>query len=157
MASAALAQPPPAEEAPDEPRYLRVVRHELERMGVDAACETEGRARGTCTFTHVATEPAGRWSVQLVVSDQSHTVYLAVLDLARIAPNGPSTDRRLRALAELNWSATGTHLDWDPRTGAVRLAAVQRTDTNFDRRAFRVLLRLLLSRAERFAPQLAES
>ncbi len=152
MASSALAQP--AEEALDEPRYLRAVRHELERMGVDAACEAEGRARGSCTFTHTATEPAGQWSVRVVVSDQSRTVYLAVLDLGRIPPNDGQTDRRLRSLAELNWSATGTHLDWDPRTGAVRLAAVQRTDTNFDRRAFRVLLRLLLSRAERFAPQL---
>lgn len=126
-------------------------------MGVDASCEAEGRARGECTFTHRAVEPAGRWTVRVVVSDQSHTVYLAVLDLGRIAPNEATTDARLRVLAELNWSLVGTRLDWDPRTGAVRLAAVQRTDTNFDRRAFRVLLRLLLSRAERLAPQLPQS
>ena len=155
LTSVGFAQPADdAAETPDEPRYLRAVRHELERMGVDAECEAEGRARAECTFTHTATEPAGRWAVRMVVSDRSHSVYLAVLDLARVAPNDERTGGRLRLLAELNWAHTGTHLDWDPRTGAVRLSAIQRTDTNFDRRAFRVLLRLLLSRAERLAPQL---
>jgi len=152
LAHEGLAQPPAEPLA--EPRYLRAVRQELERVGIEASCEAEGRARGECSFTHTATDAAGRWPVRVVVSDQSHTVYLAVLDLASIPPNTPRASDELRHLAELNWSLTGARLDWDPHSGAVRLSAIQRTDTNFDRRAFRVLLRLLLARAERLAPQL---
>ena len=154
----ALALAPGARSQSDapQPRYLRAVRQELERVGAQATCEAEGRARAQCQLQHEASEGDGRWPVRVVISDQTHTVTLVVLDLARIAPDDPRSDERLRRLAELNWSSNGTHLDWNPRTGAVRLSATQRTDTNFDRRAFRVLLRLVLSRAERLAPQLGD-
>ncbi len=142
-------------DAPEQPRYLGAVRQELERVGAEASCEAEGRARAQCQLEHRASEGDGRWSVRIVVSDQTHTVTFVVMGLGRIPPGEPDTDERLRRMAELNWSLNGSHLEWDPRTGAVRLSAVQRTDTNFDRRAFRVLLRLVLSRAERLAPQLS--
>lgn len=122
-------------------------------MGAEASCVAEGRARASCELEHRATEGDGRWSVRVVVSDQANTVTFIVLDLGRIPPDDPSTPQRLQRLAELNWALHGTKLEWDPRTGSVRLSAVQRTDTNFDRRAFRVLLRLVLSQAERLAPQ----
>lgn len=126
-------------------------------MGAEATCEAEGRARARCLLESAATEGDERFTVRVVISDQTQTVTLAVLDLARLPPGAADTDRRLRRLTELNWSLHGPQLEWDPRTGAVRLAAVQRTDTNFDRRAFRVLLRLVLSQAERLAPQLRHS
>jgi hypothetical protein len=152
LAIAASAQGQP--ETPDEPRYLRAVRQELQRVRAEATCEAEGRARGRCLFDHAAAEGDGRWPVRVVVSEQANTVTLVVTELGTIPPDDPSADERLRRLAELNWALNGLHLEWDPRTGAVRLSAVQRTDTNFDRRAFRVLLRLLLFQAERLAPQL---
>lgn len=146
------AQPPEA----DAPRYLAVVRHELERVGVSAACEPAGRARGECTFTH-GVEGSPSWPVRVVVSEARHAVTLIVDELGRIPPGEPSSDARLRHLAELNWSLDDARLEWNPRTGAVRLSTMLRTDTNFDRRAFRVALRLLLSNAERLAPQLQPS
>jgi len=141
-------------EGPEEPRYLRAVRQELERVGAEAICESEGRARARCRLEHRATEGDRRWPVQVVISEQAETVTLVVLAIARFPPDEPTTERRLRHLAELNWGLHGAQLEWDPRTGVVRLSAVQRTDSNFDRRAFRVLLRLLLSQAERLTPQL---
>ena len=148
----AAAQPPAAAtEATDEPRYLAAVRQELQRLAIEAECEVSGRARAVCTFRH---ERLDR-EVRIVVSDAKNTVYLAVMELGRIDPQAADAGDALRRLAELDWELTSCRLSWDPRTGAVRLAAVQHTDTNFDRRTFRVLMRLLLGQAERLAPALS--
>ena len=132
-----------------QPRYLPAVRQELERLELAPDCQSEGRARARC----VVRLDADR-ELRVVVSEETQTVYVALPDLGVIAPDGPDTDARLRRLAELDWDLLGSKLEWDPHSGAVRLSAVLRTDSNFDRQAFRVVVRALTAHARRLKPML---
>ena len=130
------------------PRYLPAVRQELERLDLEPDCRPLGRPRAECVLRVDDRE------VRVVISEVSETVTVAVLDLAQWDPNAADLGAKLRLLHELAWELPGAKLEWDPRTGAVRLSAVLHTDTNFDRRAFRVVVRELAATARRVAPRL---
>ena len=61
---------------------------------------------------------------------------------------------QVRRLMELNWSLLVAKLEWNAADGEVRLSMIQNTDSNFDRRAFRGLVRRIESLADRYAREL---
>jgi hypothetical protein len=63
-----------------------------------------------------------------------------VLTLAETSPRLPVV---LRRAMELNWELLAAKLEWSATSGELRLSAVLHTDSNFDRRAFRSLVRAL--------------
>lgn len=90
----------------------------------------------------------------VVYSDESDTVYMYVPRLAFAPAESGATAVVLRRLAELNWSMLATKLEWNSADGEVRLSAVLHTDSSFDRRAFRNLVRVVVSLARRHGPDL---
>lgn len=136
------------------PRYAIAVRQELERMGMQPRCSTEPRARYHCTYAGRAWSNGQKPIAHAVYSDESDTVYF-YLERYLVAPaGGPKTPAVLQRLMELNWELLLGKLEWNPRTGEVRLSAVLSTDSNFDRRAFRSIVHALDTVAERFDREL---
>lgn len=56
---------------------------------------------------------------------------------------------------EINWEMLVGRFEWSAQTGELRLSATLNTDSNFDRRAFRGVVRALLRLAERYAEEVA--
>lgn len=135
-------------------RYLGAMQEELTRLGLDPFCEAVGSTRARCTVRRVSDD--GRHEVLLHAdySDESDTVYLHVPRIAVAPPEDEATAQVLRRMAELNWRMLATKVEWNPSDGEVRISAVLHTDSNFDRRAFRNLVRTVLSQVERYGPEL---
>ena len=145
---------PAAEREGPQPRYLEHIEAELEALRIPAACEAQSATRAQCSYT-VQGGPGGReLSVHLVYSDETDTIYYYV-DRYLVAPAGTeNTASLLRRLMELNWQMLVGKFEWDPSDGTVRLAFVQNTDSNFDRRTFRSLIRTIGPLAQRYLPEL---
>lgn len=130
-----------------EPRYLGAIREELTKMGLRPTCTTLSPTRARCQYA-VQSDAAGtRFDMQLEYSDDSDTIYHWVnryLALPAASPRAPDV---LRRLMQLNWTMLIAKLQWDSRSGEVRLSAVENTDSNFDRRAFRSTVQALHNKA----------
>lgn len=153
-ARAAVAQAPPtstgASTAP--PRYLQAMERELRAIDLDPLCTSESPAHGRC---EVRVGVAGaELALQLLYTDETDTVYAYVPALLVALPDAASTPALLRRLAELNWELLFGKLEWNAANGEVRLSMVLHTDSNFDRRAFRSMVRNLARLAERLGPEL---
>lgn len=151
--SAFLTLPAATAQAP-EPRYLDAMRAELESLGLAPLCEPESAIRARCELRHVSADARRELHAFTLYSDESDTVYVWVPRLIVAPPEDPATPAILRRIAELNWTMLTTKLEWNPSDGEVRLSAVLHTDSSFDRRAFRNLVRVVLALAERHGPQL---
>lgn len=154
MGALALVLGAAASASAQSPRYLEAIRAELEGMGVEATCEAEGTTRGHCAFRHVTRDGQRELWLRMTYSDESDTLYVYVPRLVVAAPEDETTARVLRRLGELNWRMLATKLEWNASNGEVRMSGVLHTDSNFDRRAFRTLVRVVLSQAERYQPEL---
>ena len=148
----ALASNAHAQDAP--PRYLDAIREELERLELAPSCEAESPVRARCELRDVSRDGRSELLAYVLYSDESDTAYVWVPRLAIAPAEGPGTDAVLRRIAELNWSMLATKLEWNATDGEVRLSAVLHTDSSFDRRAFRNLIRVVLSLARRHGPEL---
>ncbi len=140
------------EQAPEgQPRYLHAMQEELTAMGVrGATCEAMDRERGRCTFTARGISTGREFTVHLVYSDRTDTIY-AYVERYLVAPaDGETTPALMRRLMELNWSMLLGKLEWDSTDGEVRLSMVINTDSNFDRRAFRSAIRAIGQLADRY-------
>ncbi len=140
--------------APGTSRYAAPLQEELERLGLHPLCESLGPTRTRCTFHHVTSDARHEIVGHALYSDESDTVYVWIPALLTVLPDDPAIEPLLRRLMELNWSMLATKLEWNPTDGEVRISAVLHTDSNFDRRAFRNLVRVVLSQAERYRPAL---
>ncbi len=149
---AAVAQAPAGR--PPPPRYLGAMQEELARVGLDPFCEAEGTTRARCSVRHVSDDGRRELVLHADYSDESDTVYLHVPRVAVAPPEDEATALVLRRTAELNWRMLTTKVEWNPSDGEVRISAVLHTDSNFDRRAFRNLVRTVLRQAERYGPEL---
>ncbi|MCA9611491.1 MAG: hypothetical protein KC586_01910 [Myxococcales bacterium] len=137
------------------PRYLDAIREELDRLELAPSCEAVDAVRARCELRDVSRDGRSELLAHVVYSDESDTVYVYVPRLA-IAPAGaPGTDAVLRRIAELNWSMLATKLEWNGSDGELRLSGVLHTDSSFDRRAFRNLVRVVISLARRHGPDLS--
>lgn len=139
---------------PGEPRYLATIRAELDAMGIAHACEGDTPARGLCSWRHRDANGDREDTIQLVYSDETDTAYMWVDRIAVAPPDAASTPAVLRRAMEINWRMLVGKLEWDPSDGEMRLAVVLHTDSNFDRRAFRSLVRSLGTLADRYGPEL---
>ena len=147
------AQPRPAAA---EPRYLAAIRAELEALSIPAACESETATRARCAYRHRGRTSQRELSIHLVYSDETDTIYFYV-DRYLVAPPGAeATTAVLRRLMELNWQMLVGKFEWDPSDGEVRLAMVMNTDSNFDRRTFRSIVRTIGPLADRYHSELAQ-
>jgi hypothetical protein len=136
------------------PRYATAVRQELESMGLQPNCVSEQKARYHCTYAGRASANGRKPTAHAVYSDESDTVYFYIERYLDLPAGGPKTQVVLQRLMELNWDLLLGKLEWNPRSGEVRLSAVLSTDSNFDRRAFRSIVHGLDTIAERFDREL---
>ena len=149
----------PSEDAParavgevpaGQPRYLAAMRDELTAMGIaDAACEATDAQRAHCRLTQHGASTDREYEVNLAYSDVTDTIYMYVDRYLVVPSDGEHADAVMRRFMELNWTMLAAKLEWDPTDGEVRLAMVLNTDSNFDRRAFRSVLRALGALADR--------
>lgn len=137
--------------AEGQPRYLAAMQSELTGMRVRGAqCEATDAQRARCTFSARGISTGRDFTVQLVYSDRTDTIYVYVERYLVVPADGQTTNAVLRRLMELNWSLLLGKFEWDSTDGEVRLAMVLNTDSNFDRRAFRSAVRGIGQLADRY-------
>jgi hypothetical protein len=145
--------------AQSEPRYLPQVRTELQAMGYTAQCAAVSATIGTCRVDHVGAQSGAgatagrRFALVLEYSDVTDTVYAYLSRYATLRVDQPNATTALRRIAEMNWEMLVGKFEWSAATGELRLGAVMHTDSNFDRRAFRGVVRSLLRLGDRYADE----
>ncbi|MBI2896042.1 MAG: hypothetical protein HYY06_20960 [Deltaproteobacteria bacterium] len=149
----ALAQEPPAQ--PQEPRYLPMVREELEHMGLQARCTTENANLGRCRYSYRSNSLGVTFDMVMEYSDESDTVYMWANRYLMLPASSAHLLPTLRRMMEMNNEMLVGKLEWDPSDGETRLGAVVSTDSNFDRRAFRSTVRALHVLCERYFRELS--
>lgn len=140
---------------PAVPRYLAAMESELRALELDPLCHAESPVHARCDVTVHAPGATEEFELRLVYDDDTDTVYAYVPALLSAAPDARSTPAVLRRLAELNWELLLCKLEWNATSGEVRLSSVQSTASNFDRPAFRAVVRNLARLAGRLRPELA--
>ncbi|MBW2463620.1 MAG: hypothetical protein JRH11_18355 [Deltaproteobacteria bacterium] len=135
-------------------RYLAAIEEELDALSIPHSCEVTSEIRSRCTFTYRGRTSGRDFEVRLIYSDDTDTIYLYVPGLTTGLPDASTTPALLRRLMELNWRLLVAKLEWNAVDGEVRLSTVQNTDSNFDRRAFRNLVRRLGPLADGYAREL---
>jgi hypothetical protein len=135
-------------------RYAASMEHELQQLGIEARCSAEATARHHCTYTRPSPTGDGVLAMHAVYSDESDTIYFYVERLLVVPSDHPQASSVLRRLMELNWELLVGRFEWNPRTGEVRLGAILNTDSNFDRRAFRSIVRALDALTLRYLAEL---
>ncbi|MFN9810426.1 MAG: YbjN domain-containing protein [Deltaproteobacteria bacterium] len=162
---AVAAQPAPqgTEDAPSrevgqvpagQPRYLAALRAEIEAMGLEGACDADDAQRAHCAVVVRGEASRRTFDLRMAYSDVTDTVYLYIDHYLLARSDSAGTDALLRHMMELNWRLLVGKFEWDPSDGEVRLAMVMNTDSNFDRRAFRSLVRALTDQADRLHGEL---
>jgi len=151
---------PVAAHAQTEPRYLNQLRAELQAMGIAAQCAPATAQAGVCRGT-ASSAPAGapagrRYTLVLEYSDQTDTVYVFLERYGSLPTDAPTAAAAFRRVAEINWEMLTGKLEWSSRTGELRLGALMHTDSNFDRRAFRGVVRAVLRLGDRYAAEIAQ-
>ncbi len=127
--------PERAEQVNDRHGYMDAIEQELERMGLNPACDAE---QGTCTYDFDATEEAMNvFGVTVRYDSRTNVVLVSVDRYLTLPPENPRTEAALQRLLELNWEQLVPMFQWNSRTNNVRLVGALNTDSNFDRRAFR--------------------
>lgn len=137
-----------------QPRYLAALRAEIEAMGLDGACEADDAQRAHCAVVVRGEASRRTFDLRMAYSDVTDTVYFYVDHYLMARADAPTTDTLIRHLMELNWRLLVGKFEWDPSDGEVRLAMVMNTDSNFDRRAFRSLVRAIQDQADRLYGEL---
>jgi hypothetical protein len=143
-----------AQDRATSPRYLEAIEAELEVLRVAHACEATTPTRARCSWTHRGRTSNRELNVHLVYSDETDTIYFYVARYLSAPPEVESTTTLLRRLMELNWQLLIAKFEWDPNGGEVRLAMAMNTDSNFDRRAFRSIVRQIGTLADRYSGEL---
>lgn len=136
------------------PRYALSIEAELEHMGVTPRCASEPRARHHCVWTLAGRDGEADLAAHAVYSDESDAIYFYLERYLVVPSDHPRAAAVLRRLMEINWDILVGKLEWNPRSGEVRLSATLNTDSNFDRRAFRSILRALDRVAHRYRREL---
>jgi len=137
-----------------QPRYLAALRAEIEAMGLEGACDADDAQRAHCAVVLRGEISRRTFDLRLAYSDVTDTVYFYMDHYLVARADAATTDPLLRHLMELNWRLLVGKFEWDPSDGEVRLAMVMNTDSNFDRRAFRSLVRAIQDQADRLYPEL---
>lgn len=153
-----------AANAQAQPRYLGQLQAELQAMGLAPQCAPNSATVGGCTIRaqapgadgRTANPTARRFTVTVSYDDASDTIYAYIERYATLRSDAANASQATRRLLELNWEMLATRVEWSPSTGEVRMSALMHTDSNFDRRAFRGVIRSLLRSADRYAQELSQ-
>ena len=125
-----------------ETRYGAALESELEALGLHPQCAARSNSAFDCSYAARSSLERSDLTAHAHYDDTTDTVYLYVVLLTNA-----DTDRALPALLrrtmELNWEMLGAKLEWSAASGELRLSSVLQTDSNFDRRALRSLVRAL--------------
>jgi hypothetical protein len=124
---------------------------QIREAGHSPTCDdTTGRCRFRVSVGDASYE------IQAWFSGESQTIYLFTNQLAMAPLTNAASPALLRYLAATNWSIRPARFEWNQTDGEIRLSTVQNVDTNFDRRAFRTLIRFLRDGIERFQPEITQ-
>lgn len=153
-----------AASAQAQPRYLAQMQAELQVMGLSPQCAPTSATVGACSFRGQAPGPDGRTAnptarrfvVAMTYDDGSDTIYVYVERYASLRADAANVAQVARRLLEINWETLSAKMEWAPTSGEVRLSALLHTDSNFDRRAFRSVVRSVLRVADRYAAELSQ-
>jgi hypothetical protein len=144
-----------------QPRYLTQMQAELQAMGLSPQCTSTNANAGSCTTRASAPAAANgqastrRFVLSLQYDDNSDTIYAYVDHYASLRGDAPNAAQAFRRLLEMNWEMLIGRFEWSAASGEIRLSAVMNTDSNFDRRAFRGVVRSLLRLADRYADEVS--
>lgn len=144
--------------AQNDPRYLTQLRAELQAMGYSPQCAAASPQAGSCRIRARAEGERAATRQFVVVfdySDVTDTVYVYLDHYAALRGEGPELAATQRRLLEMNWEMLVGKFEWSPSQGELRLSSVLHTDSNFDRRAFRGVVRALLRLGERYADEVS--
>lgn len=136
------------------PRYLEAVENELRAVGFAPACEVLTPPRARCEFDRVDPRNGARMAFVAVIDDTTHTVYL-YSRLGHLSAEDERAPMIFARLLDFGWQSLALKFEWSSASGEIRVSSLIHTDSNFDRRAFRVLLRLLRQEAPRIRRVLA--
>jgi hypothetical protein len=147
-----------------QPRYLGQMQAELQAMAMAPQCAPTSATVGACTIRAQAPGADGRtpnatgrrFVLSMTYDDGSDTIYVYIERYATLRADAANASQATRRLLELNWEMLASRVEWSPSTGEVRLSGLLHTDSNFDRRAFRGLIRSLLRSADRYAQELSQ-
>ncbi len=142
------------EEGNPAPRYLNAVRAELSALRLNPHCEVRPGQSAICEFRFLEASGEAEQIGYVAISDEAHSVYVYLPNLATAETDDPATPQVLQSLMSLNWRLVGSKLEWNEASGEVRISALVHTHTNFDRRAFRVLVRHLLGESRRVSREI---
>jgi hypothetical protein len=154
-------QPAAPTNAVAQPRYLTQMQAELQAMGLAPQCTSANANAGSCTTRASAPaaangqQSARRFVLSLQYDDNSDTIYAYVDHYASLRGDAPNAAQTFRRLLEMNWEMLIGRFEWSAASGEIRLSAVMNTDSNFDRRAFRGVVRSLLRLADRYADEVS--
>jgi hypothetical protein len=160
----AFALLPATASAQAQPRYLAQMQAELQAMGLSPQCAPTSGTVGACSIRTQAPGPDGRtpnatarrFVLSMTYDDGSDTIYFYIERYAALRADSANVAQVTRRLLEINWESLSSKLEWSPASGEVRLSALLHTDSNFDRRAFRSVVRSVLRVADRYATELSQ-
>ena len=139
---AALACAAPVYAQQPSPRYASVLESELDALGLQAQCTVLSPAVCDCVYPARSMLDKRDLRAHALYDDATDTVYLYVT-LLSLPENSPALPRLLRRSMELNWELLAAKFEWNAQLGELRVSSVMHTDSNFDRRALRALVRSL--------------
>ena len=125
-----------------DPRYASQLEAELETLGLHPVCTTTSTTSVDCSYPARSSLEQTDLTAHAHYDDTTDSVYLYV-PLFTLPDTAKTLPALLRRTMELNWELLGAKLEWSPRNGELRLSALMHTDSNFDRRALRSLVRAL--------------
>jgi hypothetical protein len=138
-----------------DPRYAQQLADELSALELEPQCSARSATAFHCSYAARSSLERRDLTAHAHYDDTTDTVYLYI-PLLTIADTAKSLPSLLHRAMELNWELLGAKLEWSAQSGELRLSAVLHTDSNFDRRAFRSLVRALDRLTLRYSVQLRQ-
>jgi hypothetical protein len=123
------------------PRYMAAVKQEIVRMGFPLECRD---SEGICTIaatapqSETATEMTIPMPIQIAVDDTSSTIRMLITSSYSASDLSGEEAKRLLTL---NHQLMTAKISLDGKTGTLTLSSVVNTDSNFDRKTFRSVLK----------------
>lgn len=122
------------------PKYMDAVQQEISRLGMSASCQ---ETTGACTITLAPqkNEPNSSNAIEpisITVDDASKTIRIAIEEFLSTETLIFETAKRL---LELNHKLVVAKFSINPERKSISLSAIVNTDSNFDRKTFRSVLK----------------
>jgi len=138
---------------PTPDAYAQAIEAELSALELSPSCvRTAGRFE--CRYLGRSSMTERRFDVRATYHEQPRTVEIQVRRFLDAPISHPATAALLERLMALHWKLAAARFSWNPDTGEVRLGTTLHVDSNFDRRAFRSLVRAIDDLGPRYHAEL---